>query len=616
MHTRMVFPAICLCAIQVAVCDEFVLVKDGKSAYHIVVAVDATMHDYHAAQLLQRYVQEMTGAELAIVSDDNALGDAEIIVGFNRHVELLAPDLKRQDFGPEEFLVKTFDNRLVIVGGTPRGVLYGVNSVLIEEWGCRWFTPRLRRIPKHQQLTLESVERRYQPPFAWRNVEYEAARDVEWTFHNFVHQEVHRSDQAGWPEKGWRRTGPAQRCFVHTMPGLLPPSRYRQDHPDWFWPRDDGPPRSGPAGQGRRIGACVTHPDVARAVAEALLELRRNSPEGDVWYILASGDYNDWCECARCQKWLRKEMGGTLPPPHPQWGAGASWPYGAMWLDFARRVDEILSAHPDPPKVGMLAYGDTPVPPARPVMHERLCVMYAQHGCDQFHPLADPEQSVPRRLEGWLKSAGTVYMWLYTMNYGRWCFIHPTDALIAGDMRYLRRMGVKGVFAEGNAAVSGLYAGDMSELHSYLFARLMWNPDLDWRELRHEFCAAYYGQEAGKVIEGYLDDRYAELVKSGQRGSVGMGKEYFEWITPQIFERWYGHLSRAEALAADEEHKKNVRVARLAVQFTEANLVKDPIKRKEALQAYVDATRKLVGNPAMNLGEHHHTWAARQGLRW
>ena len=472
------------------------------------------------------------------------------------------------------------------------------------------------RIPKYQRLTLESIEMRYQPPFEWRNVEYEAAKDVDWTFHNFAHQEVHQTKQSGWAEKGWRRAGPAQRCFVHTMPGLVPADRYRQDHPDWFWPREGGPDRTGPAGNARTPGVCVSHPDVAQVVADALLDLRRTTPEGDVWYILGGGDYNDWCECARCQAWLRKEMGGTLPPAHPQWGAGGNWPYGALWLDFAQRVTDILAKHLNPPKVGMLAYGDTPVPPAQPTMHKDLCVIYAQHGRPQFRPLGEPDQRVPHRLEGWTNSAGTVYMWLYTMNFERWCFVHPTGAFIGDNMRYLRRMGVKGVFAEGNASVSGRYAGDMNELHAYLYARLMWNPDLDWRQQRREFCAAYYGQEAGAAVEEYLDDRHAELLKSAVRGSMGMGKEYFQWITPQMFERWYAHLDRAQALAVDEEHKKNVGVARLAIQFTEAHLVTDPDKRKEALQAYIDATRKLIGNPAMTLREHHHTWAARQGLRW
>lgn len=597
--------------------EELVIVQDAGTDHHIVVAVEATIQDYHAAQLLQRYVKQITDVEVPIISDDNAPGEAEIVIGFNRHTRELAPDLKRQAFGPEAFLIRTVDRHLLIVGGAPRGVLYGVNSLLTDEWGCRWFTPRHAMVPRRQRLALGPVRRNYRPPFTWRNVEYLGSRDVDWTFHNFLHQEVHRHGQSGWPEKGWRRTGPAMRCFVHTMPGLLPAGELRPDHPDYFWPREGGPPRSGPPSQGRRVGACVTHPEVAQLTARAVMQRRAGHPEGDVWYILSAGDYNDWCECERCRQWLRREAGGTLPAPHPQWGAGANWPYGSMWLDFAARVSGILSAHPQPPRVGMVAYGYTPVPPTNPTMHPDLCVIYAPHDQQTFRPLRDPRQVVPVRLAGWLRSAGTVYQWLYTMNYGSsWWFIHPVDGFIADDLRYLRRMGVKGVFAEGNAGVSGTHAGDMSELHAYLFARLMWDPDLDWRRERRAFCAAYYGPEAGAVIEAYLDDRHAAVVKSDQGGRVGMEREHFEWVTPTMIARWYALLDRAEALADNDEHRKQVRVARLAVQFTEASLLKDPDQRKEALQAYVRAVRGLIGNPAMNLREHHHTWAAREGLTW
>ena len=592
-----------------------VVVENARSPYHIVVGVDATMQDYHAAELLQRYVHQMTGTRLRLVSDDNVLSDAEIIVGFNRHTRKLAPHLKREDFAAEEFLLKTTDGHLVIVGGSPRGVLYGVNSLLIEVWGCRWFSPTHRRIPHYDRLTLPPLDWRYRPPFEWRNVEYQSAKDVDWTFHNFAHQEVHRT-QAGWPPKGWRQTGPARACFVHTMPSLVPKDRYIADHPDYFWPRGGEAAELGPARNAGVIGVCVTHPDVAQIVAERLLQLRRTAPEGDVWYILSSGDNNDWCECERCQAWLRQEMGGKLPPPHPKWGAGASWPYGALWLDFARRVSRIVSKHPNPPKVGMLAYGDTPVPPARPVMHPDLCVMYAAHEQQAFRPLNDPGQVVPGRLGGWLKSAGTVYQWIYTMNYHLWWFMHPIDGHMAGDMRYLRDMGVKGIFAEGNAAPSGRYAGDMSELHAYLFARLMWNPDLDWRQQRREFCAAYYGDAAGAVIEQYLDDRFAQFAKSGQSGAVGMTEAHFAWITPVMFDRWYGYLDEAAALAETDEQKKEVGVVRLAVQFTQANLVKDPAERKAALQRYVDTVKQLIGNPAVSMTQHHHVWAQGEGLKW
>ncbi len=613
--TTLLLLCIVLCLASSAPGAEWVLVENGQSPCHIVVAVDASVQDFHAAELLQRTIQEMTGAELSIVSDDNALGETEIIVGFNRHVRMLAPHLQRADFGPEEFLLKSIEGRLVIVGGSPRGVLYGVNSLLTEQWGCRWFTAWHRRIPKHDRLAMPSLDVRYEPPFEWRNVEYLSAKDVEWTFHNFAHQEVHRH-QAGWAQKGWRRTGPARHCFVHTMPRLVPKETYLKDHPDYFWPREGGPRRSGPSSQANNIGVCVTHPDVARIVGDAILKLRRTVPEGDVWYVLSSADNNDWCECERCQAWLRNELGGSLPPPHPTWGAGANWPYGALWLDFARRVQDVLANHPDSAKVGMLAYGDTPVPPAKPPMHKDLCVVYAAHQQQAFRPLQDPGQVVPRRLAGWVQSAGTVYQWLYTMNFGHWWFMHPTDGFIAKDLRYLRDVGVKGIFAEGNSAVSGRYAGDMSELHGYLWARLMWNPDLDWREERRGFCAAYYGGAAGAVIEDYLDDRHAAFLKSGGPGANGMDEAHFAWIKPSMFERWHAYLDRAEALADTEEHKKEVRVARLAVQFTQAQLVQDPDERKAALHNYVDAVRGLVGNPAISMSQHHDAWARQAGLKW
>lgn len=47
--------------------QNLVLVEDGKSPYRIMVAVDATMQEHYAAQQLQRYVKEMTGAKLPIV---------------------------------------------------------------------------------------------------------------------------------------------------------------------------------------------------------------------------------------------------------------------------------------------------------------------------------------------------------------------------------------------------------------------------------------------------------------------------------------------------------------------------------------------------------------------
>lgn len=160
----------CLLVSGSGLCDDLELSEGGKSSYRIVVGLDGSVQDYHAAKVLQHYVKEISGAELPIINDDNVLGDREIVVGFNRHVDLLDARMRKEPFGGEAFRIKTIGKQLVIVGGAPRGVLYGVNSLLTEEFNCRWFTPQLRRIPKQERLVLAPTDRSYEPDFEWRDV--------------------------------------------------------------------------------------------------------------------------------------------------------------------------------------------------------------------------------------------------------------------------------------------------------------------------------------------------------------------------------------------------------------------------------------------------------------
>ena len=270
----------------------------------------------------------------------------------------------------------------------------------------------------------------------------------------------------------------------------------------------------------------------------------------------------------------------------------------------------------------MLAYGYTPEPPARPARHEALNVLYAEIITCQLHSLDHPDcpsnQTFRRRLEGWLKAAGSVYVWLYKVNFDSWCWVHPNLDTLADDLRYLRRVGVKGGFLQGNQmAVWGQrFFGEMNELRAYLIARLMWNPDLDWRELRREFCAAYYGPEAGACIEQYLDDLRQAFVEQNVHGGAGFGVENFTWITPAMIARWYAYLDQAEAATEDEEQRKLVRIARLPIQFTAAHITTDPEERQTRLQAYLDQARALGAAELLNEGYYFHDWANRLGLKW
>ncbi|MCK4323126.1 MAG: hypothetical protein KAW89_01250, partial [Armatimonadetes bacterium] len=242
-----------LALVSVAIGEELVIADGGKSDYSIIIAVDATMQDNYAAQMLKRYIRELSDADLPIVPDTAPVSENEIIVGFNRHSKKFGADGPRDDFGPEEFRIQTIGSRVVIVGGSPRGVLYGANSLLTDEWGCRWFAPTVKHIPKHKRLTLKVTDRRYEPPFEFRDAYFWSGLDNEWAFHNFQNKNF-----AGLrPEQGWR-AGYAHNMFCHTELRLVSPERYREAHPEYFWTGMGDETRMSKRHKSETLGICLT----------------------------------------------------------------------------------------------------------------------------------------------------------------------------------------------------------------------------------------------------------------------------------------------------------------------------------------------------------------------
>ncbi|MCK4323433.1 MAG: DUF4838 domain-containing protein, partial [Armatimonadetes bacterium] len=531
-------------------------------------------------------------------------------------------DGPRDDFGPEEFRIQTIGSRVVIVGGSPRGVLYGANSLLTDEWGCRWFAPAVKHIPKHERLTLKVTDRRYEPPFEWRDAYFWSGLDNEWAFHNFLNK-----DFAGLrPEQGWR-AGYAHNMSCHTELRLVPPERYREAHPEYFWTGMGDETRMSKRHKSETLGICLTHPEVARIIADNILAIRDKGewmPKSDcvLWFSVSREDgVDNWCQCPDCMDFYNRH-GGLKP-----YQSGA---LGAAWLHLAGRVDQILQERGEEVKISTLAYKWNAIPPTSGPTFPRINVLYAPQGqwC-QFHALSDPDcpkNTVFREhLSGWLKYAGSVYMYFLSSYQTIACTkVNPTTHLIAENMRYLRSVGVKGIFAQGNQGAwwGDRFFGEMTELRAYLHARLMWNPDLDWQQERREFLEAYYGPEPGRVIERYLGD----LEQTFARHKVhGNGDAYDDtaissWVTPAMIARWYSYMDEAESLATDAERKRLVRIARLPIQRTELLITKDETKRRELMQAWLDDSRALGANVVPNWPQPLDTplrrWAEANQLEW
>ena len=127
------------------------LVANGRSTYSICLSQAASPSERRGAEEFQRFIEEMSGARLPIVTEDKAHGNL-VVIGESRFTRKL--NLGR--LGPEEFVLRTSGRSVIIAGGRQRGTMYGVYT-LLEKLGCRWFSPDLSRIPRISSISVPAL---------------------------------------------------------------------------------------------------------------------------------------------------------------------------------------------------------------------------------------------------------------------------------------------------------------------------------------------------------------------------------------------------------------------------------------------------------------------------
>jgi hypothetical protein len=207
--------------------DEIELARDGRSNYTLVLSRNATPSETRAADELQRFLEEMTGARLPITTELAAGGGNWVFVGRSEAVDTLKPGIPFGVLGPEGFALKTLGRHLVIAGGRERGTMYGV-STFLEKLGCRWFTREVSRIPRLTAVTVPTLNEIHQPAFEYRLPYATEALDKNWAARNKVNGGL------GFPLDASAGGSIQYYPFVHSFFKLIPPNKYFADHPEYF----------------------------------------------------------------------------------------------------------------------------------------------------------------------------------------------------------------------------------------------------------------------------------------------------------------------------------------------------------------------------------------------
>jgi len=507
-----------------------VIVHDGSSEYQIVTPDRKAPAVAYAARELQRYIHQITGVRLPVVSE-KATGDgpAFLLGPCRRSAKAGLVDAagKLQEDG---VLIKTTGRDIALLGQNDRGNLYSVYVLLEKFMGVRFLAWDCTVVPRQSDLSLPTLDYSYSPPFMYRETLY---------FNSFPKEIAARQ----------RLNGPFTKCdasvggkfafypYVHSFNQLVPPDKYYKDHPEYY----------GLQG-GKRVAAdvhaqlCLTNPDVLRIAKEQVLKWIEEHPDVPIIDV-SQNDGNGACECDRCMAVVKEE--GSQHGPI---------------LRFVNAIaDEVAAKYPDK-WVETLAYAYSTKPPAitkpRPNVIIRLC----HSGC-YFHGFekCGMGANLTSYLDQWSKLTRRIFIWHYSTNFAH--YLAPNQNLrgLAADIKYYGSHGVNGLMVQCDYQSPG---GELAELRQYLAAQLMWDPSQDPMKIRSEFCRGYYGKAAPEVLEFLaLMDRVSEDPSVHAFGAWDPQNT----ISPQFADDSLGVLQRAMA-AADGSTVRN-RVEKLMLPF-------------------------------------------------
>ena len=464
--------------------------------FSICLPEDCTKEERYAADTLKKYLDMMTGREIAVEcesADVSFNGPAFFVGNTKAAARLFAKE--RERLGTDEFSIKFYNGNIYIFDKadvfSSAGVIYAVCEFLEKFLGVRFYSYDEEYIPKKTEIYIEGKDVYEKPDFLMRQHLTRATR-----FYPDYAVKMRIKD-CFCPDTPGGALYPlwAQGKMWHNLYELIPPEKYKESHPEWF---DDE------SGQ-----LCFTDENLTDEIAEVLKERIEQNPYSK-FFALSQNDTDKPCQCANCRKSYEKyTVTGTL-------------------IRFVNRVAKKIKAwlkntHPERKDVFIttFAYYFSIEPPVKKtetgfvpvhesvVPEDNVYIFFTTIDNCFFHRHDDIacewNKSFTDRINGWKSLVGDRFIfWTYSSNFVHYLYPFFNFHTMAHNFRLLKNTGGRYILDQASCESEFV---NFSELRTYVSGKLLWNTDADENLLINDFLNAYYKQAAPYVRE------YMELFK-------------------------------------------------------------------------------------------------------
>jgi len=468
-------------AVPLASARALVLAQHGRASVAIVCATDAPAPERTAANELADYLGRISGAKFTVVPETQLNGQGSRIfvgrTGFSQAAGLTSTNL-----ASEEWVLRSVGRDLVIVGGTPRGTLYGVYHFLEDTLGVHWWNPFEESVPRHSTLRIGRLDRRGQPAIPYRDIYMLYGQDGgRFAARNRLNREGDARVAAAYG--GCLDYGPPY--HVHTFYAYFPPKEFFAAHPEWY-----------ALSEGRRLREngqlCLTNPDLRKAFRAKLLEnigrswtaARAAGEPPPLVFSISQNDCLNPCQCADCQTIARNEESECGP-----------------LLDFVNYLADGIKTQYPAVFLDTLAYQYTQKVPRHIRPRDNVIVRLCDTDSDPTRPITDPANAAFREhLTRWSQVARHLRIWDYAVTYANPVGMPmPTAQTFGPDYRFYRAHHVEGVFTELEFEI----LADLRDLKVWIMMKQLEDPDAEYPKLLQIFTDGFYGK-AGSCVRQYL----------------------------------------------------------------------------------------------------------------
>ncbi|MBQ7912472.1 MAG: DUF4838 domain-containing protein [Clostridia bacterium] len=496
------------------------LVSDGISEYRILIAENALKNELVAAQELQIFLYESTGATLPILYGDDVAENSPIIsIGQTERAAAASLNVDNLELNRSGYLMKTVGNSLYIIADEQfagLGCVYGVYDLLEDCIDYRFYYTDEIHYAEKKNVELYKYDDVVTPTFDFRSTWYPALSDEDYRrrLRYFLFNE----------EYGWK---------AHTQTGVIVNKEtYLAEHAFGMTKtvqNADGSTTEVPNHWFSNNAAqqlCWTAGEEMEYVAASdLYNNIKNNPD-KLYFQIGQADNTGFCTCERCEQ------------AKAEWGMNDA----GLQINFANNVAKIINEwvardYPEgrDVRIVLFAYMGTNIPPVvknadgkwvafsekvKPIYN--IYFEYAPIFANYSYPLEDvSNEETYNDLLKWndfLGEKGKLMLWTYETNFHHFLYQFNNFATFREQLATYAENNVDYIFSQGASQTN---QPCFQEMRLFVESQLMWDINKNYSELVQEFLNAFYKDAAPEMLE------YYNLIKMRyEQAEVLLGHEF------------------------------------------------------------------------------------------